>query len=55
MNDPITITLDRETWEGVLFHLKDTVEHIPISTIQPDPWQCVTTAIEALDLYLGED
>lgn len=55
MKDSITVTLDRETWEGVLFHLEDTVEHIPISTIQPDPWQCVITAIDTIKPLIGEE
>lgn len=55
MTEPISVTLDRETWEGVLFHLQDTVDNIPVSIIEPDPWQCVVTAIETLNLYLGEN
>lgn len=52
MNEPVTITLSRETWLGVLIHLQDTVETIPISLIEPDPWQCVITAIDLINLHL---
>lgn len=49
MTNSISITLDKETWMGLLFHLQETVEHIPVSIIEPDPWQCVTKAIEVIE------
>lgn len=51
--DRISITLSAEVWEGVLFHLKDTVEHIPISLIEPDPYECVSNAILAIQSKLN--
>ena len=51
--DRISITLSSEVWEGVLFHLKDTVEHIPISIIEPDPYECVSNAIIAIQSKLN--
>jgi hypothetical protein len=51
--DRISITLSSEVWEGVLFHLKDTVEHIPISLIEPDPYECVSNAIIAIQSKLN--
>jgi hypothetical protein len=46
--NPVTITLDRKTCAGLLGYLKDTVETIPITTLDPDPWQCVNEAIERI-------
>ncbi len=45
----ITIKLDEDTWTGLLFHLRDTVEHIPVSTVEPDLWDCVTKVINVLE------
>lgn len=55
MNNLISITLDKETWTGILFHFQDTVENIPVSLIEPDPWICVTKAIEAIESKFQED
>jgi hypothetical protein len=48
----ISISLSSKVWEGVLFHLEDTVEHIPISIIEPDPYECVSHAITAIKAKL---
>ena len=47
--NPVTITLDRKTCAGLLGHLKDTVETIPVSALDPDPWECVNSAIQAIE------
>lgn len=52
-NTPVTITLPTWMWEGVLYHLADTVEHIPISIIDPDPYECVSEVITALKSKLN--
>lgn len=49
----VTITLPALTWEGVLYHLENTVENIPISLIDPDPYECVTDTITALKSKLN--
>lgn len=54
MKNPISITLAEETWIGLLFHLKDTVENIPVSIIEPDPWICVTEVIATVEDKLPE-
>lgn len=47
--NPVTITLDRKTCAGLLGYLKDTVETIPVSALDPDPWECVNSAIQAIE------
>lgn len=51
----ITVTLDKETWLGLLYHLRDTVTHIPVSAAYPDPWECVTNVIDALNDKLSDN
>ena len=46
-------TLDEETWTGLLSYLQDTVDTIPISTLDPDPWDCVSNLIKALQKKLS--
>ena len=53
-NDRLSITLPLETWEGVLYHLEDTVERIPLSVIEPDRYECVTQAIQSIKFKLNE-
>jgi len=47
-----TVTLSKHTWLGVLIHLKETVETIPVSIIEPDPWECVQKAIEEIEQFV---
>jgi hypothetical protein len=49
----VSVTLPAWIWEGVLYHLADTVEYIPISLIDPDPYECVSEAITALKSKLN--
>jgi hypothetical protein len=51
-----TVTLTKRTWLGVLIHLKATVDTIPVSTIEPDPWKAVNIAIKEIEKFvtLGE-
>ena len=54
MNDPQTpysIRLTKRTWLGVLIHLKDTVDNIPVSTIVPDPFLCVHKLIDKIEEF----
>lgn len=50
-----TITLDEDTLTGLLFHLKETVDRIPVSIIEPDPWECVTKTIDEIEKYVTID
>jgi hypothetical protein len=50
-----TVTLSEETWIGLLIHLKETVDRIPVSTIEPDPWECVTKTIDAIEEFVSVD
>lgn len=50
-----TVTLSERTWIGVLIHLKDTVDRIPVSTIDPDPWECVNEIIEEIEKFVTLD
>lgn len=49
-----SITMSERAWRGLLVHLKDTVERIPISIIEPDPWQAVNIAIAKIEANLNE-
>jgi hypothetical protein len=52
-NTPVTITLPTWMWEGVFYHLQATVEYIPISLIDPDPYACVSGLITGLKSKLN--
>lgn len=47
-----TVTLSKRTWLGVLIHLKDTVDNIPVSTITPDPYLCVLKVINEIEKFV---
>ena len=51
----VTVTLDEDTWLGLLYHLRDTVTHIPVSAVEPDPWQAVTKVIDVLNSKLRDN
>jgi ribosomal protein S27E len=44
-NETVSVTMSTRTWTGLLYHLQDTVNTIPISCIEPDPYQCVNISI----------
>lgn len=47
-----TVSLPMRTWLGVLIHLKDTVDNIPVSTITPDPYLCVLKVINEIEKFV---
>ena len=47
-----TVTLSKRTWLGVLIHLKETVDNIPVSTVSPDPYSCVHRAIKEIEKFV---
>jgi ribosome-associated translation inhibitor RaiA len=53
MNTHITVTMSERVWIGLLIHLKDTVEQIPISAITPDPYQSVNITINKIEQQLN--
>jgi len=53
MNTPVTITMSEKAWVGLLYHLKDTVNAIPISIIEPDPYQAVNITIAKIEQQLN--
>jgi hypothetical protein len=53
MPTPISVTLFENAWVGLLMHLKDTVNLIPVSTIEPDPYRCVNIAIAKIEQQLN--
>ena len=46
------VTLTKRTWLEVLIHLKDTVDNIPVSTVEPDPWQAVSKTIKEIEKFV---
>jgi ribosome-associated translation inhibitor RaiA len=54
MPAPISVTLSENAWVGLLMHLKDTVNSIPITAIEPDPYQCVNIAIAKIEQQLNK-
>jgi hypothetical protein len=49
MAEPITITMSERTWRGLLIHLIDTIEQIPVSIIDPDPYKAVSITIAKIE------
>ena len=49
MPEPITITMSERAWRGLLIHLEDTIELIPVSIIDPDPYKAVSITIAKIE------
>jgi hypothetical protein len=49
------VTLTKHVWLGVLIHLKDTVELIPVTAIDPDPWDSVNKLIAQIEKFVTLD
>lgn len=47
--DKLSVTLPKYIWEGIMMHLHDTVDNIPVSIIEPDPYLCVNRLIKELE------
>ena len=51
----IEITMSEKTWSGLLMHLNETVDIIPVSVLDPDPWQCVRIAIAKIEKAFNDN
>ena len=54
-SESFSVTLPRHIWEGVLFHLEETKDYIPISMLEPDPYECICLAINAIGKFFPDE
>jgi hypothetical protein len=45
----------KHAWLGGLVHLKDTVELIPVTAIDPNPWDSVNKQLAQIEKFVTLD